>query len=109
MTFSFLGLIIIVEIITIANKFKKRYLKIAPKTGVVKPITSESDIMKINNEKTILFSVQLIFLALIIANKNKLKISHNSESAKNFKELPGSLGNGLNKLLTSASGMIIIS
>ena len=65
--------------------------------------------MKINNEKTILFSIKLIFLAFIIANNNRLKISHNSKSAKNFKELPGSLGNGLNKLLISASGTFLIS
>ena len=97
------------EMIIMVSKFKKRYLKIAPKTGVVKPITSESEIINILRAIIIRFSIKFNFLEIFRESNKIVKTDHNSIRAIYFKTLPGSSGKGRSKLLINASGIFFMS
>lgn len=78
-----------------ANCAGKRYLKIAPITGVVQPINNNKEIANINRLIIKPCSSLLIFLLFLIEKSTINDRIQTSNMAGNRKELPGSLGNGL--------------
>ncbi len=90
-----------------ANCAGKRYLAIAPNTGVVHPMSKNKRSEKVIKPKIINFSFSFNFLRFQMAYSRKHSKRILSKNEIIFNLLPGSVGQGRIALLVNDSGMFL--